>query len=82
MAGWGLLLLVAAWPWRCIVIDGSLQGWMSLGTDVGRWVSDHMWRMVISECGEKMAGIRLVRVGTGMQEVNARPEKKLGWSYV
>jgi hypothetical protein len=36
---WGLALLAVAWPYKCFVLNGSLDQWMSLGADLG---SAHM----------------------------------------
>jgi hypothetical protein len=61
---WGLILLVAALPYRGRVLRGSLDQWMSFGADVGledmvgassgrtSAVSDRIWMLRASEVGD------------------------------
>jgi hypothetical protein len=48
MASWGLLLMCAAYPWKEIIITGSLDQWMSFGADVGK---SHMLGACSGRCG-------------------------------
>ncbi|KAJ9659674.1 hypothetical protein H2201_007265 [Coniosporium apollinis] len=91
---WGMLLLYVSYPSRRLVIHGTVDQWMSFGSDLGKEhmagassghcaaASTAMWRLRVDDEGDGTGRIRLVQVDASDDDSVRVPKVRYGMRYV